>query len=149
QMNNGVIGLLSLAVLENSDIGSRRNGLPYALGKLNRAMVRVVMVDEAADDIGSRTRLLGYESRVQLLRASGQSRSKEDRCCDESAKCERTAQANSYQSDDSCRSEDAGRRTHSQSRSGGTGNHFGADRQELRYSGERVKSLDPRWFQHI
>jgi hypothetical protein len=62
-MKNSVIGLLPMAVLENPDIGSLGNGLPYALGKLNWAVVRVVMVDEAAyeadHDIGSRIRLLG------------------------------------------------------------------------------------------
>src|ERR1700685_2568321 len=98
-MKNGVIGLLPMAVLENLHVGSRGNGLPYASGELNRAVVRVVMVDEAAHEsdhnVRSRIRRLGRESGVSWLREAGQGRGQKHPGCEGSSKCERTAQADS------------------------------------------------------
>jgi len=50
QSHDSVIGLLSVAVLENADVCIRGDGSANALGELNRAMVKIVVADKAADE---------------------------------------------------------------------------------------------------
>lgn len=50
QAKNVVEGLFAAPVLENADVGVMRNDGPNALGELNRAVMRVVMVYEPPNE---------------------------------------------------------------------------------------------------
>lgn len=63
QVKNRGVGAFAVAILEDSNVGSGRKVRTNAFGELNRAMMRIVMADETADeandDVGSGRRGTG------------------------------------------------------------------------------------------
>jgi len=64
QIDDDVISTFSAAVLENANVGSLGKGLADALRQLNRAVMRIVVVDEPTDEADHNIRGSGWISGV-------------------------------------------------------------------------------------